>query len=128
MIDLKKSPPELFSQVLEGNLRGIGRTRKLFGHFAEAVVVRLRADGVGGVGEAGGLLALRGAPGLWERARPLDFLRGGSRALEGTAILARVSVHGRQLAVVGVARRAGDLGQAARRTLDRLCRVLGGEL
>ena len=134
MIDLKKSPPELFSQVLEGNLRGIGRTRKLFGHFAEAVAIRLQADGAWAVGEDGELLALRGDPALWDRARTRDFLRGDGPAAgggEGTTILARVSVYGRQIAVVGVARRPlgnEDLGQAARRTLDRLCRVLGGEL
>ncbi|HZF08019.1 MAG TPA: hypothetical protein VFE33_04425 [Thermoanaerobaculia bacterium] len=43
MTDLKKSPPELFAQILEGNLRGIGPSRKLYGHFAEAVRVRLAA-------------------------------------------------------------------------------------
>jgi signal transduction histidine kinase len=137
MIDLRKSPPELFSQVLEGNLRGIGRTRKLFGHFAEAVLVRLQADGAWVVGEDGELLALRGDPALWDRAQTLEFLRGGAPGIAGaagtagTAVLARVSVHGRQVAVVGVARRPPgneELGQAARRTLDRLCRVLSGEL
>ena len=43
-------------------------------------------------------------------------------------MLARVTVHGRQVAVVGVARRERELGQSARRTLDRLCGVLAQEL
>jgi signal transduction histidine kinase len=128
MIDLKKSPPELFAQVLEGNLRSIGPARKLYGHFAEAVRVRLAAECAWVVGEAGELLMLRGDAGLEERERTLDFLRGGHPSLARTVVLARVTVHGRQLAVVGAARRERDLGQSARRTLDRLCGVLAAEL
>jgi signal transduction histidine kinase len=128
MIDLKKSPPELFAQVLEGNLRGIGPARKLYGHFAEAVRVRLEAECAWVVGEDGEVLMLRGDAGLWERERTVDFLRGGHPSLARTVVLARVTVNGRQVAVVGAARREREVGQAARRTLDRLCGVLAGEL
>ncbi len=131
MIDLKKSPPELFAQVLEGNLRSIGPSRKLYGHFAEAVRVRLAAECAWVMGEDGELLMMRGDPGdagLFDAERTRDFLAGGHPSLARTEVLARVTVHGRQLAVVGAARRERELGQAARRTLDRLCGVLAAEL
>jgi hypothetical protein len=54
MIDLRKAPRELFAQVLESNLQGIGPVRKLYGHFADAVLLRLGAECVwvmGGDGE-----------------------------------------------------------------------------
>lgn len=128
MIDLKKVPPELFAHVLEGNLQAIGPSRKLYGHFAEAVLVRLRAECVWVVGEGNELRTLRGEPELFDRVRTLAFLRDEHPLPARTVVLARVTVHGRQVAVVGAARREREFGQAARRTLDRLCGALALEL
>jgi len=128
VIDLKKSPPELFAQVLESNLRGIGPARKLYGHFAEAVKLRLKADACWVLGEDGERRAVRGDSTLVDRERTAAFRRDEPLAPSHHAVLARVVVHGRQVAVVGAARRERELGQAERRTLDRLCGVLGAEL
>src|SRR5205085_8569406 len=87
MIDLKKSPPELFAQILEGNLRGIGPSRKLYGHFAEAVRVRLAAECAWAVGEDGEVLVLRGDAGLWQREPTIELLRGGHATLAPTVVL-----------------------------------------
>ncbi len=146
MIDLRQVPPELFAQILQGNLQGIGPARKLHGHFAEAVRLRLRAEAVWVLGEDGEMWTVAGDRALCDRARTAEFLAGGQRPAgvsdlgprpaAGSAdpgggrrtVLARVTVHGRTLAVVGAARRGRELGQAARRTLDRLCGVLAQEL
>ncbi len=128
MIDLRKVPPELFAHVLEGNLQAIGPSRKLYGHFAEAVLVRLRAECVWVVGEGNELRTLRGESDLFDRGRTLAFLRDEHPLPARTVVLARVTVHGRQVAVVGAARREREFGQAARRTLDRLCGALALEL
>ncbi len=128
MIDFRKAPPELFAQVLEGNLQAIGPVRKLQGHFVDAVRHRLGAECGWLLGEGGEVQVLRGDPGLFDLPRSLAFLRDQRPSLERTVVLARVTVHGRQVAVVGAARRERDFGQSARRTLDRLCGVLAGEL
>ncbi len=128
MIDLRKAPPELFAQVLEGNLQGIGPLRKLIGHFAEAVNVRLRSECAWVMAEDGEMLALRGVSDLCDRARTLAFLHGDRPQQGRMVVLARVTVLGRQVAVVGAARRDHEFGQTARRTLDRLCNVLALEL
>jgi hypothetical protein len=124
MIDFRKAPPELFAQVLEGNLQGIGPVRKLYGHFVDAVRHRVGAECAWLLGEGGEVQVLRGDPGLFDLGRSLAFLRDQRPSLLRTVVLARVTVHGRQMAVVGAARRERDFGQSARRTLDRLCGVL----
>jgi two-component system, NtrC family, sensor kinase len=129
MIDLRKAPPELFAQVLEGNLQSIGPVRKLYGHFAEAVMVRLGAECAWVMGEDGETWALRGDPRLCDRERTAAFRRDERFGPARAVVLGRVMVHGRQVAVVGAARRRErELGQAARRTLDRLCGVLALDL
>jgi two-component system, NtrC family, sensor kinase len=128
MIDLRKAPPELLAQILESNLQSIGPQRKLIGHFAEAVMLRMGADCAWVAGEGGEMLSLRGDPDLCDRGRTLMFLRGGRPAPSPSVVLARVTSLGRKVAVVGAARRDGGLGQGARRTLDRLCGVLAQEL
>lgn len=128
MIDFRKAPPELFAQVLEGNLQGIGPVRKLYGHFVDAVRHRLGAECGWLLGEGGEVQVLRGDPSLFDLPRSLAFLRDQRPSLARTVVLARVTVHGRQVAVVGAARRERDFGQSARRTLDRLCGVLAEEL
>jgi signal transduction histidine kinase len=128
MIDLRKAPPELFAQILESNLQGIGPLRKLIGHFAEGVMMRLGADCAWVAGESGEMLTLRGDPDLCDRGRTLMFLRGGRPAPSPSVVLARVSLFGRKAMVVGAARRVGGLGQGSRRILDRLCGVLALEL
>src|SRR5512132_4212139 len=128
MIDLRKAPPELFAQILESNLQGIGPSRKLYGHFAEAVLYRLGADCAWILGENGDVRVLRGDPALCDLRRSAAFLRDERPATARTVVLARVTAHGRQVAVVGAARRERDFGQASRRTLDRLCGVLAQEL
>ena len=128
MIDLRKAPPELFAQVLESNLQGIGATRKLYGHFADAVLLRLGAECAWVMGEDAEVRIVRGDAGLCDFPRGAAFLRDERLPATRTAVLAKVSVHGRQVAVVGVARRERELGQASRRTLDRLCGVLAREL
>jgi two-component system, NtrC family, sensor kinase len=128
MIDLRKAPPELFAQALESNLQAFGPSRKLYGHFAEAVLVRLPADAAWVLGADGETWAVRGDPDLYDAAATVAFLTGERLSLPRTVVLARVLVHGRQVAVVGAARRSGELGQAARRTLDHLCGVLARDL
>ncbi len=128
MIDLRKAPNELFAQVLEGNLQGIGPARKLYGHFADAVLLRLGAECAWVMGEDAEVRAVRGDYTLCDFPRSVAFLRDQRPPLARTVVLARVTVHGRQVAVVGVARREHELGQSARRTLDRLCGVLAQEL
>jgi two-component system NtrC family sensor kinase len=128
MIDFRKAPRELFAQVLESNLQGIGPSRKLFGHFADAVLYRLGADCVWILGEDGEIRAVRGDYTLCDFGRAGAFLRDGRLPSVPTVVLARVPVHGRQVAVVGASRRERELGQSARRTLDRLCGVLAQDL
>jgi two-component system NtrC family sensor kinase len=129
MIDLKKAPPELFANVLETNLQGIGPSRKLYGHFAEAVRLRLGAECAWAVGEDGEILVLRGDSGLCDVPRTAAYLRDERLAASRSSVVARVVVHGRAVAAVGAARKEGrDFGQSARRTLDRLCGVLAQEL
>ncbi|MBW8874753.1 MAG: hypothetical protein JF614_07285 [Acidobacteria bacterium] len=128
MIDLKKAPPELFANVLETNLQGIGPSRKLYGHFAEAVRLRLGAECAWVVGEAGEILVVRGETGLCDVPRTAAFLRDERLAASRSSVVARAVVHGRAVAAVGAARKGRDFGQGARRTLDRLCCVLAQEL
>ena len=128
MIDLRKAPPELFAHVLETNLQGIGPSRKLYGHFAEAVRIRLGAECAWVVGEMGEVLVVRGEEGLCDVPRTAAFLRDERVAASRSSVVARVMVHGRTVAAVGAARRGRDFGQGARRTLDRLCGVLALEL
>lgn len=128
MIDLKKAPPELFAHVLETNLQGIGPSRKLYGHFAEAVRIRLGAECAWAVGEGGEILVVRGEEGLCDVPRTTAFLRDERLAASRSSVVARVVVHGREVAAVGAARRGRDFGQGTRRTLDRLCGVLAEEL
>ncbi len=128
MIDLRKAPPELFAQVLESNLQGIGPVRKLYGHFVDAVLYRLGADGAWLLGADGGVRVLRGEAALYDAERSGAFLRDERRPTSRTLVLARVTVNGRQIAVVGAARREREFSQAGRRTLDKLCGVLAAEL
>jgi two-component system, NtrC family, sensor kinase len=128
MIDLRKAPPELFAQVLESNLQGIGPVRKLYGHFCEAVLYRLAAESAWILGADGERRVLRGDAALYDAERSAAFLRDERPAIARTSVLARVTVQGRQVAVVGAARRERELGQAGRRTLDKLCGVLAQEL
>jgi signal transduction histidine kinase len=128
MIDLKKAPPELFANVLETNLQGIGPLRKLYGHFAEAVRLRLGAECAWMVGEDGEILVMRGDSGLCDVPRTAAYLRDERLAASRSSVVARVVVHGRAVAAVGAARKGRDFGQSARRTLDRLCGVLAQEL
>jgi len=128
MIDLKKAPPELFANVLETNLQGIGPSRKLFGHFAEAVRLRLGAECAWVVGEDGEILVLRGDGGLCDVPRTVAVLRDERLAASRSSVVARVVVQGRAVAAVGAARKGRDFGQGSRRTLDRLCGVLAQEL
>ncbi|MFL6193483.1 MAG: sensor histidine kinase [Thermoanaerobaculia bacterium] len=128
MIDLRKAPPELFAQVLESNLQGIGPARKLYTHFADAVLQRLGAECVWVLGEDGEVRILRGDGTLCDLERAAAFLREARPPSGRTLILERVKAHGRNVAVVGVARREREFNQGARRTLDRLCGVLAQEL
>jgi len=128
MIDLKKAPPELFANVLETNLQGIGPSRKLFGHFAEAVRLRLGAECSWMVGEDGEILVMRGDSGLCDVPRTAAYLRDERLAASRSSVVARVVVHGRAVAAVGAARKGRDFGQGARRILDWLCGVLATEL
>jgi len=128
MIDLRKAPPELFAQILEGNLQGIGPVRKLYGHFVEAVRYRLGAECAWILGEDGEVRVQRGDAALCDAERSAAFLRDERPTIGRTVVLARVTVHGRQVAVVGAARRERDFGQSPRRILDRLCGVLAEEL
>jgi signal transduction histidine kinase len=128
MIDLRKAPPELFAQVLEGNLQGIGPVRKLYGHFVDAVRYRLGAECAWILGEDGEVRVQRGDATLCDAERSAAFLRDERPKIGRTVVLARVTVHGRQVAVVGAARRERDFGQSPRRILDRLCGVLAEEL
>ncbi|HEY7214399.1 MAG TPA: hypothetical protein VIC28_07200, partial [Thermoanaerobaculia bacterium] len=105
MIDLRKAPPELFAQVLESNLQGIGPARKLYGHFVEAVLYRLDADCAWLLGADGGARVLRGDSALYDAERSAAFLREERRPTARSLVLARVTVNGRQVAVVGAARR-----------------------
>jgi signal transduction histidine kinase len=128
MIDLRKAPHELFAQVLESNLQGIGPARKLYGHFADAVLLRLGAECSWVMGDDAEVRVVRGDYTLCDFPRAAAFLRDERLPTTRTVVMARVTVHGRQVAVVGVARRERELGQSSRRTLDRLCGVLAQEL
>jgi signal transduction histidine kinase len=132
MIELSKVPHALLPHVLEGNLQEIGPERKLYGHFLDAVRQRLDA-------ECAWLLVLdcngvearfvRGDAGLCEVETSRSLLREGGRpSPPRSAAFARVRVHGRTTAVAGVARRGRELGQGARRILDRFASILGTEL
>src|SRR3954447_16571937 len=111
MIDLRRAPPELFAHVLETNLQGIGPSRKLYGHFAEAVRIRLGAECAWVVGEDGQILVVRGGEGLCDVPRTVAFLRDERLAASRSSVVARVMVHGRAVAAVGAARRGRDFGQ-----------------
>lgn len=128
MIDLRKAPHELFAQVLESNLQGIGPARKLYGHFADAVLLRLGAECSWVMGEDAEVRVVRGDYTLCDFPRAVAFLRDERPPTTRMVVMARVTVHGRQVAVVGVARRERELGQSSRRVLDRLCGVLAHEL
>jgi signal transduction histidine kinase len=131
MIDLRKAPPELFAHVLENNLQGVGPVRKLYGHFLDAVRLRLTADCVWiyvTQGEGVETRIVRGEAGLCDEGVITAFRREERPQIPRTMVLAWVTVHGRQVALVGAARRGRELGQSGRRTLDRLCCVLAGEL
>ena len=127
MIDLRKAPRELFAQVLESNLQGIGPVRKLYGHFTDAVLLRLGAECAWILGD-GEARVVRGDYTLCDFGRAEAFLRDERPPTARNVVLARVTVHGRQVAVVGASWREREFGQAARRTLDRLCGVLAQEL
>jgi signal transduction histidine kinase len=134
MIDLAKVPHELFAPILAGNLREVAPSRKLLGHFLEAVQLRLAADACwlthGGQGERllpGGRL-LCGDPLLCDEALAASFLRKEYPAIPAGVVLASLQVHGRQVAVVCAARRQGEMAPWARRALERLCAVLAEEL
>ena len=131
MIDLRNVPPELFAHVLESNLQDVGPVRKLYLHFLEAVRLRLEADAVWLFtlcGDAVESRLVRGEAALCDEAAVHAFLREERPAIPRTMVVARLRVHGRQVALVGAARRGRDFGQTSRRTLDRLCGVLAAEL
>jgi len=134
MIDLAKVPHELFAPILAGNLREVAPARKLVGHFLEAVRLRLAADACwlthGGQGERllpGGRL-LCGDPLLCDETLAGRYLRREYPVIPPGVVLASLSVHGRQVAVVCAAWRRGAVEPAARRALERLCGVLEEEL
>src|SRR3954469_11242887 len=102
MIDLRKAPHELFAQVLEGNLQGIGPARKLYGHFADAVLLRLGAECAWGMGEDAAVRAVRGAYPPATSPPAVAFPPGHRPPLGRSVVLARVTVRGRPMAVVGV--------------------------
>jgi signal transduction histidine kinase len=134
MIELARVPHELFAAILAGNLREVGPSRKLFGHFLEGVQLRLRADAcwLSRAGQGEGLLPgnrmVVGDAGLCDEVLAAAFLRREHPAIPPGVVLSSLLVHGRPVAVVGVARREGDLGPVARRALGRLCGVLAEEL
>src|SRR6185369_13447568 len=105
MIDLRKAPRELFAQVLESNIQGIGPVRKLYGHFADAVLMRLGAECAWVTGGDGEVRVVRGDYTLCDFGRVAAFLRDERPPTLKTVVLARVTVHGRQVAVVGASRR-----------------------
>ena len=81
MIELEKVPAELFAAILAGNLRQVGPSRKLVGHFLEASQLRLGADACwltrAGQGERllpGGRL-VAGDPALCHEGLSRAFLR-----------------------------------------------------
>src|SRR5258708_31987976 len=111
MIDLKKAPPELFANVLETNLQGIGPSRKLYGHFADAVRLRLGAECAWVVGEDGEILVLRGDGGLCDVPRTVAVLHDERLTASRSSVVARVVVQGRAVAAVGAARKGRDFGQ-----------------
>jgi signal transduction histidine kinase len=134
MIDLAKVPHELFAPILAGNLRRVAPSRKLVGHFLEAVRLRLAADACwlthGGQGERllpGGRL-LCGDPLLCDEELASRYLRREYPVIPPGLALASLSVHGRQVAVVCAAWRRGAVEPAARRGLERLCGVMEEEL
>ncbi len=131
MIDLRKVPPELFAHVLESNLQDVGPVRKLYLHFLEAVRLRLDANAAWLFtlrGDAVESRLLRGEAALCDEAVMHAFLREERPAIPRTMVVARLRVHGRQVALVGAARHGRDFGQTSRRALDRLCGVLATEL
>lgn len=132
MIDLSKVPHALLPHVLEGNLQEIGPERKLYGHFLDAVRQRLDADCAWLLtldGNGAEARFVRGDASLCEVETSRVLLREGGRpSPPQSAAFARVRVHGRTAAVAGAARRGRELGQSARRILDRLAGILGVEL
>ncbi|HVT19464.1 MAG TPA: ATP-binding protein [Thermoanaerobaculia bacterium] len=133
MIDLKRVPHELFACALESNLRRLGAVRKLDIHFLDAVKVRLAADctwlyrGQPGDRVVSGNV-LRGESSLCDQRVAAAFLRHELPAIPRTLLLTRMSLHGRQVAVVGVGRRNGAFAAGERRVLERLCAVFVAEL
>jgi hypothetical protein len=125
MIELDKVPPELFAPILAGNLRQVGPSRKLFGHFLEAARLRLAADAcwLTGAGQGERLLPgcrlSSGDPSLCHEDLSRAFLRREHPIIPAEVVLSSLVVHGRQVAVVGGARRGQELGLAARRALER---------
>ncbi len=134
MIELAKVPPELLAPILAGNLRQIGPSRKLIGHFLEAVGLRLAADACWLTRTAQGERLLPGErlaggdPALCDEALAQSFLRREHPAVPERMVLATVVVHGRQVAVAVAVRRRERFEPAARRALERLSAVLAQEL
>jgi signal transduction histidine kinase len=134
MIELSQVPSELFAPILAGNLRQVGPLHKLVVHFLRAVRLRLGADvaWVTRVGQGERLLPgdrlVDGAAALADEALAAAFLRHERPAIPSRVALGSLIVQGRQVAVVGAARRLDDLAPVARRALPRLCAVLGREL
>lgn len=131
MIELHRVPSALLPHVLGRNLQELGPVRKLYGHFLDAVRLRLEADAAWVVvaeADGLGLRVARGRAELCDEAAALAFLADGLPPTSPAMALARVRVHGRPVAVAGAARLARPLGQAARRSLDRLAGVLSAEL
>ncbi|HVT58829.1 MAG TPA: ATP-binding protein [Thermoanaerobaculia bacterium] len=133
MIDLAKVTPELFMPALRSNLRQVGPERKLCSHFLDAVLLRLGADcaWLRRVPYGERLLpekVVAGDPRLYDEQLVAAFVRRERPPIPAGAALAVVALRGRQVAVVGVSCRDRSCLPPARRTLERLCRVLAGEL
>lgn len=134
MIDLANVPNELLAPILAGNLREVGPPRKLVAHFLDAVRRRLQADACWLTRAAQGERLLPGGrlycgdPALCDEALAAAFLRREHPAVPAGVVLSSLHAHGRAVAVVGAARRQGEMGPAARRALERLSGVLAAEL
>ena len=134
MIDLANVPNELLAPILAGNLREVGPPRKLVAHFLDAVRRRLQADACWLTRAAQGERLLPGGrlycgdAALCDEALAAAFLRREHPAVPAGVVLSSLHAHGRAVAVVGAARRQGEMGPAARRALERLSGVLAAEL